>query len=146
MEVEDLEIKIGPLLIRVLGREFPDKRGFWDGNWLQVEAECSGAGSRVRVSGSLLRNEELARFASQCAEMHSSLSGTAVLRPLEPDLRVELRFTDGAGHIELIVSITGNQLVEAHQFKEMIDQSYLPQIVSQCKRIVSEFPVRGKPE
>ena len=50
--------------LSVLGREFHDSHDTWDGNWLQVEAECTADGATARLTGPFVRVDEIVRLAS----------------------------------------------------------------------------------
>src|SRR5205823_8032637 len=71
------------------------------------------------------------------------LKGEAKLSPLEPNLRVALRFLDSLGHMEVNVDITGDHLHERHRFIAEIDQPYLPRIIAELRAVLQPFPVRG---
>ena len=85
---------------------------------------------------------DLDRFREQCETLYKSLQGEAALDPLEPDLRVTLRYFDKAGHLEGTVQITPDQLSQRHEFDFGLDQSYLPSIVAACGGILQRFPIR----
>jgi hypothetical protein len=86
---------------------------------------------------------DIERFGNQCDTMYHGNSMSASLDPLEPELRVELKASGSLGHIHMNVDITPDNLVQSHNMKFEIDQSYLPGIVSQCSAIVREYPIRG---
>ncbi|KVE96029.1 hypothetical protein WJ03_21510 [Burkholderia vietnamiensis] len=84
---------------------------------------------------------ELVRLLDECERLYKSLSGVARLDCIEPNLRVTLT-AQPVGHIDVQIDITPDHLLERHEFKESIDQSYLPAIISQCHEILTEYPVR----
>jgi hypothetical protein len=86
---------------------------------------------------------DIAGFGDQCAEMFGGGAKSAVLGPLEPELRILLDAVDSLGHIRVLVEITPDHLEQAHRFEFVIDQSYLPDIIRQCAGIVQEYPIRG---
>jgi hypothetical protein len=144
-EIESLgdpDLQIAGLRIWVHGRESPDAADYWDGNWLRATAYCIYPESTVRVHGSFVRNSEIAGLLRGAEHLYESLSGSAGLECLEPNLHVQLNAKTG-GHLEVEISITPDQLNETHRFKDEIDQTYLPQIIAACRRILERFPVRA---
>lgn len=136
-------LRIDALSLWVLGREFPDSRDTWDGNWLRVVATCVGAGSRVEVSGPILDTASFAGFLSQLEVMATSLSGSAELSSLEPELKLVLQYSDAQSHIEGKLEITADHLRESHSFALTISQKSLPEIIRQLQDIMAAFPPRG---
>ena len=137
------DLVIGPLAITVHGYQFGEAHNEWDANWLFVTAVCDADGARVRVSGSILSTGDFAGFAKQCEELHRELKGEAVLDPLEPELRVLLRYTNKAGDLEGRVQITPDNMSQRHEYTFGLDQSYLPSVIAQCRRVLERFPVRA---
>lgn len=137
------DLKIAGFQLWVHGLAFPEATDYNDGNWLRVTAHCGANGARVQVHGTLLMITDLAGFAEQCAGMYSQSSGSAVLDPLEPELKVSLEIADTLGHIRAQVDITPDHLMQSHRMEFELDQSYLPEIIKQCSAIVQEYPVRG---
>jgi hypothetical protein len=143
-EIESLgepDLQIAGLRIWVHGREFADAADYWDGNWLRATAYCIYPESTVRVHGSFVRTSEIAGLLRGAEQLYESLEGSAALECLEPNLRVQLNAKTG-GHLELEINITPDQLNESHRFTDEIDQTYLPQVISACRRILERFPVR----
>ena len=57
------DLKLGPLVIRVHGRQFEDSHDFWDGSWLRVTVYCGAQGAEVTISGTFMRVTELRRLS-----------------------------------------------------------------------------------
>lgn len=127
----------------ILGRQFPESQDSWDGNWLRVIAACKGKGSRVEVSGPILDTVSFTRFVAQLEAMESSLSGSAELSSVEPELKLVLSFTDSLGHIEGRLEITGDHMLERHVFLLSLDQSFIPGVLGELRKIVAQYPVIG---
>ena len=140
---DEPSLRVDALRLWVLGREFPDSHDSWDGNWLRIVAVCAGTGSRVEVSGPVLDTVSFASFLKQVQAMEFSLSGSAELSSVEPELNLTLKYADSLGHIKGDLAITGDQLRERHSFTLSLDQTHLLEIVKQLQAIMLEFPVRG---
>ncbi|MBM4385593.1 MAG: hypothetical protein FJ091_19765 [Deltaproteobacteria bacterium] len=137
----DPDLEIAGLRVWVHGRQFPDATDYWDGNWLRVTGRCNYPGSSVRVHGSIIHLGELVGLLRGCERLLQTLSGRAELACIEPNLRVELEAKTG-GHIDVAISITPDHMTKKHSFNDAFDQTYLPPIISACKRILERFPVR----
>jgi hypothetical protein len=46
------------------------------------------------------------------------------------------------GHITVKLATTPDHLIESHRYTDGFDQTFLPQIITACKRILERFPVR----
>jgi hypothetical protein len=145
--------KLGPPSLKIYGfalwvhsRQFPESEDFYDGNWLNVTAHCSASGASVWVQGAILMVTDLERWATQCESLYQSLNGEAVLDSYEPGLRVILNSTDTLGHLRMQVAITPDHLNQRHTFDFELDQSYLPQLIRNCREIIAVYPIRGTEE
>jgi hypothetical protein len=141
-ELGERNLRLAGLRLWARAREFPDSTDRWDGNWLQTIALCAYPGAEVIVEGPILRTDELQNFAVQCATLHSTLVGEARLDCMEPGLRVLLK-GNSHGQIEIEIALTPNHLTQRHEFRDQIDQSYLPGIVGSCREILRRFPIVG---
>jgi len=130
----------------VHGYQYRDSTDYWDGNWLRVTAHCRELDASVWASGSFLRNTDLLAWAERCEALHDGRAEVAVLDPLEPELKVEIRRSDSLGHLTVVVEITPDHLAQWHRFETELDQTYLPRISRMCRDTVESFPVRGEPE
>jgi hypothetical protein len=135
-------LKISGFQIWIHGRQFPNSNDHWDRNWLNVTAHCGAAGASVWASGSIITTMDVERFLTECQRLYDQMTGEASIEPMEPNLRVSLRATDRLGHIKMEVQITPDHMSQNHQFAFEIDQSFLPEIVSQCRKVLEDFPVR----
>ena len=126
----------------VHGREFPDSQDFFDGNWLRATAHCGAAGASVWVSGSILMVTDLVRWAAECEKLYGQLTGEATLKSYAPELNVVIKPKDQLGHLTVRVAITPDHMNQKHTFDFDIDQTALPELIRQCKAIVSQHPVR----
>ena len=99
-------------------------------------------GAKVTVEGPFLRSDEIQVFGAQCERLHSALVGEARLDCMEPYLNVVLT-GNSRGQISVEITLTPNQLTQSHQFRDQIDQSYLPAIVAGCVRVLERFPFVG---
>ncbi len=136
-------LKVNVFQLWVHGREFPDSHDSDDGNWLRITAHCGGVGASVWATGSILQVMDIVSWASQCEELAKGTTNSASLEPIEPNLRVVINRTDTLGHLEMTVQITPDHLEQDHEFRIEIDLSYLKDLVSQCRSIENEYPIRG---
>lgn len=137
-------IKLSGLQIWVQRRQFPDSNDYWDGNWLQVVTHCGASGSNVWVSGPILHLSEIKSWQDSIEKLYKTLSGEANLNCMEPELYVSLK-SKKLGQIEMEVQITPEHLSQEHRYTFMLDQSYLKPLLASCKRILKEYPIKGKP-
>ena len=142
---------LGPPALKIQGfqlwihsRQFPESRDFWDANWLYITAHCGASEASVWAQGAILMTADIERFLEQCIQLHERKSDTASLKPLEPSLEIELAKWDRRGNIRMRVQITPDQMTQKHEMSFELDQSYLPEIVRQCRIILEEFPVVQK--
>ena len=137
-------LKLVGFQLWIHGRQFPESQDFWDGNWLSVTAHCGANGASVWVSGAIVMVSDIAKWARQCEALYESGHGEAALQPCELNLLVTLRSSDQIGHILMRVEITPDHMTQAHRMDFEIDQSYLPSLMTQCRAIVAEYPIRGQ--
>ena len=142
-KAETPDIKIAELEIWIHGYQFPDSNDFWDGNQLNATATCASKGASVRVSGSFIHLSEIEHLETSAETLHRTLDGKAELSCMEPELHVELE-VNKLGQIEVVVNITPDYMNQDHSFTFEIDQSYLPELISECKRILQKYPIRGQ--
>jgi hypothetical protein len=135
------DLVIAGLRIWVHGRQFPQATDYWDGNWLRVTAYCVHPDSIVRAHGPIIHLGEVVGLLRECESLHQTIHGSAALRCMEPNLAAEL-IAETGGRIKVKLSITPDNLNEAHSFESEIDQTYLPPIIRSCQAILNKFPVR----
>lgn len=143
-ELEELgapDLVVSGLSVWIHGREFPDAIDYWDGNWLRVTAYCASSHSMVRTHGPIIHLGEVLGLHTECEALYRTLSGSAALRCIEPNLTFEL-IGGTRGSVKLSVSIAPDHLNESHKFEEEIDQTYLPPIIAACQAILLKYPVR----
>lgn len=141
--VEEPDLKLAGLSLWATAREFEGSDDFWDGNWLSVRARVEASGAYVETIGPWVRNDELARFSDQLAIVVRDLKGTAELDCIEPMLSAKVEI-GARGEVTVTVEITPNHLTQRHWFEFAIDQSYLTETLSGCRRLLKRFPVRGE--
>lgn len=139
------DIKVNGLQIWVHGRQFPEATDYWDGNWLRITAHCGTHGADVWTSGPILNLPALVSWLAELEDLNRSLTGEANLVPLEPELCVKV--TAGQlGHISMEVEITPDRVTQEHTFRFELDQSFLKPVIDGCRKIISKYPVRGRPD
>ena len=137
------DIKLGEFQLWVHSRQFPQSEDYWDGNWLNVTAHCGSQGADVWVNGAILGAPDIACWLTALEQMNQKLSGEANLGSLEPELRVELKM-ESLGRIWVRVEITPDHLTQEHVFQFEVDQSYLGELIENCRKVLTKYPIRGK--
>ena len=143
-KLQNPDFCIGGLEVWIYGRQFPESDDYWDGNWLDITAKCTSEGAIVWVSGNIIHLPEIEHLKTSCERLYQSLKGKAELPCIEPNLSVEFE-ANTLGQISMIVNITPDHLNQNHKFTFEIDQSYLPHIISSCKRILNKYRIKGEP-
>ncbi|MFZ6818532.1 WapI family immunity protein [Undibacterium sp. Ji22W] len=142
-ELGEPSISLAGLKIWIHGYQFQSNEDYWDGNWLRATAIASASGAQVWVSGSFIRNTELDDWGQKVQLVYDSHEQNANLECMEPELSVSLK-TSALGKIEMVVQISPDNLTQEHRFEFEIDQSYLPSLTTQCAKILSAYPIRGR--
>jgi hypothetical protein len=136
-----IEFEIGPLRLAVLGWAYPKAQTDWDADRLIVEAVCIGTRSRVEARGDIMPALAFRRFSAALKQMHVTLIGEACLETYDPDLKLELRISDGLGHISGRVEISSAYDSERHSFEfSGLDQTDLPKLIAQISNLTSTYP------
>jgi hypothetical protein len=143
-ELGPADIKLATLEIWVHGREFPKASDYWDANWLTVTARCAAEWAVVWIYGPVIHLSDIADWAEKCETLYRTLSGEATLVCIEPNLSVHLHIKK-RGELAMIVEITPNNATQQHTFHFDIDQSYLPDFINSCRRVLADFPIKGQP-
>ena len=138
----DPDLRLEGFRLWIHRRERPDDFDYWDGNWLTVTALLEAPGARVEVHGTFLRTSELADFAVQVKQLHTTLVGTAELACMQPELRILLEGR-GLGHIAATVELTPEPLNQSHRFRFEADQTLLRPMLTALEAILEEYPIRG---
>jgi hypothetical protein len=136
------DLRLGGLRLWVRGRQFPDARDYWDGNWLEVVAVCFYPGARIELTGPYIRTDDLQRFMDACVRLDRELTGEAVLETLEPNLKVVMS-GNGRGRIHLVVALTPDHVAQQHSFEDDIDQTDVLAAVSSLRSVLENFPTIG---
>ncbi len=136
------DITLGGLQIWVHDRDHPWLRAS-PGDWLHITAHCGGKGADVWVRGSIIMLEEVKSWTEECEKIYRSLSGRAQLGGIEPELAVTMEVSDRLGHVRVSVSITPDYLRQQHKFEFELDQSYVPSVIQQCKKVLSRVGVKA---
>ena len=138
----DLELAGFELWIH--NRQFPEAEDYWDGNWVNVTAHCAGQGASVWARGPIIHLSEVAHLLKGAEQIYATLRGEAELPCMEPELRLAFKAT-GSGYIKVEVAITPDHLTQQRHFIFEIDQSCLSDLLTGCRRILTAYPIKGKP-
>jgi hypothetical protein len=141
-ELGEPNVHLAGLKLWVHGYKYRDANDYWDGNWLNATAICSGNDATVLVRGAFIRTDEISNWMHAVEKLLAEMEGEAKLACMEPEIGVTLEARP-LGAVEMEVQITPDQLTQEHRFAFAIDQSYLQPLASQCARLLSDFPIRG---
>jgi len=136
------DLKLGGLSLWVESRERTDDEDYWDGNWLIIRARVTAPGSSVELRGPWLRSDEVASFLTEVEDMSKNLRGKATLAPAEPAIKATLEM-GSLGQIAIYIEATPDHLAQQHSFHFGSDQSFLPEIIRGCRKILLRFPIKG---
>jgi hypothetical protein len=131
-------IKIAGLAIWIHNRESPIEE-----NWLNVTIHCGAQGAAVTTNGSIIHLSEIARLLEAAEHLQKALTGKIEIECIEPYLSIKFE-AEKLGHIDMIVDITPDHLLQQHSFIFEIDQSYLPKLISNCSTVLERYPIIGK--
>jgi hypothetical protein len=137
-------IELGDFRLVVHRRQFPDAQDRWDGNWLDVTAQCAQAGAIVAAAGPLLETGDLARFRRELAALTATGDGEAVLRGEEPNVVVRVTAPRGLGELHVRVEVTPQPQAQGHWFACVVDPSYAFETIRQLDAVLALFPLRGQ--
>jgi len=60
---------------------------------------------------------------------------------MEPELSMRID-ANNLGRMEMTVNITPDHLMQSHEYIFEIDQSYLPTLISECKKVLQMFKIK----
>jgi hypothetical protein len=136
-------IELGDFQLTVHRRQFPDAHDRWDGNWLDVTAQCLQGGALVAASGPILEAPDMQRFRDELTELVRTQAGTAQLQGSEPNVLVQVAAAEAAGDLRVRVELSTDPQNQGHWFAYALDRSYLVQAIRQLDTVLALFPVRG---
>ena len=136
------DLKLAGFVLWIHSRQFPDAADYWDGNWLTVTAHCGDKGAEAWATGSFIHLPEIHQWITETQVLYDTLSGTAALACMEPELTIQLKAETG-GHITMTVEMTADHLTQHHRFEFDIDQSDLPVFLAQGRKVLSQFPLKA---
>jgi hypothetical protein len=140
------DLKLAGLSFWIVDRQFPDSSDYWDGNWLRVLVRVEATQAIVETDGPIVHSSELAAFVDELERLDRTLDGTASLTCLEPNLNVFIE-ANTRGHAVATIKITPDHLTQSHEFVFEIDQSYLKPLISQCRQVLKDYPIKSvRPE
>ena len=85
---------------------------------------------------------ELLGWLSEIKELNKTLTGTASLECIEPNIHAELKM-ESRGRVILTVNITPDHLLEEHEFIFEIDQSYFASLITDLESVISKYKIKG---
>lgn len=129
------------LSMMVMGRAYPGRNDYWDGNWLFTRIEISAQPFEGVIDG-LIRSDEFDSFRKELADLNARRMRTATLISMENWVRIELKGEE-RGRIEARCQASDKRSGRTFSWTFELDQSYLPLILRSLTRIVEAFPVVG---
>lgn len=132
---EDTQVRIN-----ILYRPYSDSKEYWDLNWLSCQIF-------IKIPGFIadfplyIRTDELNTFYNGLKKMSKNLRGLAVLSTMEEGILIKSEINK-LGKIEWIIATQYPIGIGAElSFRFENDQSYLPEILGDLKKITDEYPV-----
>jgi hypothetical protein len=87
------DLRVAGFQLWIHSREFPHDQDYW----LNVSAHCGAAGASVWATGAIVTVFDLAEFGKACDAMYGGTADEALLEPVEPNLSIRIKRTEGAG-------------------------------------------------
>lgn len=139
MEFADDESR---LRLQVLGRTYPQKSDYWDGNWLSTKIEVK-SGAFVGAYTATLRSDEVETFRSQLQELAEGERDGAQFEATEDWLQIDAaRDSEGAILRCLCKSRSGAE--GGLTFNVTLSSEAVTALLEQLEAIMQEFPVVGE--
>jgi hypothetical protein len=129
--------------VALLGRERPESRDTYDGNWLRARVSVAVGAFRAEVPCTL-RAQDFADLLPRLRRLEVDLVGSARFATMEGQLEFEIT-GDGRGHLDVQGRVVdrpgdGNSLT----WSLTIDQTYLPAMIAAVSAISTTYEVRGR--
>ena len=117
---------------------------YWDGNWIDCAIAVHAGGFRGEYVA-CLRTNEFATFQADLERLYRELAGSGGFHSMEEWVDIQLT-GDGRGHFAGLCRLKdragdGNVLECEVEF----DQTDVPAMLEQLRRIADQFPVIGSP-
>lgn len=138
----EADLRLEGLSIWADGFTHPDSEDYWDGNWLNATVVYEAPGSRVE-SSTLLHLSDLERLLVEIRAIQSANEGEISFEPMEPELEIHFKLNK-MGHLDMVVFITPDHMLQEHKYSFTIDQTYLALLTSQLETLLKKFPTRFK--
>jgi hypothetical protein len=135
------DLKIGSIAVTVLGRPYPDADHPFDQDMLNCLVTGATARVSIKIEDTGIRSYAIDCFMRDLMAVYEALTGEAVLDGSDLGLVLSVRPT-AIGHIEVRSEFWPEEGWDAVTLIETLDQSYLPDIIKQCRAVLGEFPVR----
>jgi hypothetical protein len=135
------DLKIGSVAVTVLGRPYPDADHLFDQDMLNCLVKASTGKVSIQIEDLGIRSYAIDSFMRALVVVYETLAGDAVLDGSDLGLVLSVQPT-AMGHIEVRSEFWPEEGWHALTLIETMDQSYLPDIIKQCRAVIGEFPVR----
>jgi len=143
----EADLTLAEFKLWVPRRGHPQATDYWDGNWLEITAAYMTKHCIALCDGNVLHGTDVVASLDAARRMHETLDGTFSFASLDPGF--ELLFTAlKQGQIQVDTRIVTEDNADwsgEYRRRQLIDQSYLPALIGGLTRIVSRFPIVGKP-
>jgi len=141
------DLEIINLKIWIHDREQPNSEDYYEGNWLNITAECESninkfEGSKIWTEGSYLLTWEIYGIQERLNSFYNNFEGTLEFRFMEePFLALNFEAINSE-KVAIEISISPD-VDKTHKYYYQTDKSYILEIISQCKKILSKFPIKA---
>ena len=130
----------GKITIFSLLRCYQDADNYYDANWIRVDIRVNIPGYTASFEAYML-SSEFENLAQQLQKMHNNIIKKFYFAPLEAQIILQAEM-DSLGKIEWQCETThpiGNGATL--RFSLTSDQSYLPKLIAELKKMMHAFPI-----
>ena len=131
------------LRLWIHGRQFPSAHDPDEGNRLRATIRCEVDDVSVRAEDASIRASDIDRWVREIRSLLKGKSGLARLSVKKRVFEVVLQQTEDLERIRMRVAVVPGEGMKAKAFEFDLFRNEVEDIVWQCSRILSEYPVRG---
>jgi hypothetical protein len=133
------------VVLRFLGKEFPEATDYWDGNWLctRILATIPGFSGDVTT---YLRTPEVAKLCAQLEKLREDNENEATFEMMEPCLSLHFQ-DDRRGHITVAGEMfnRAGPMGAALRFQLTIDSPQLQTSIDALHAVEAKWPILDRP-
>jgi hypothetical protein len=144
LETKNPDLRLSNLMICVHGREFPDNKDYWDGNWLYVTIICGDNSSEVNIYGPYMRSDEFLELKNILITLDNSTEVSSLeFGTMEPYLSIT--FKNSLINKEMEINIKNDTTVRPQTFIFKLSNEQLVSGIEQIDKILQLYPIIGTP-